>query len=377
MLSMALRIGQALLLHQSAPPFPVSPFEQEMRRRLWHAIGLLDVQVAIERVSEPMMQASWLQSHPPSNVNDIDISFGMEEPAQESEGFTEMSFTLMLWKSQCIVRSLNFSDFMEPSVKLMSLRRQLVIDFQQTTSSLLQGSKPDSQPFHCFSRQVAECINASMQLITIRPLQRNANFTPPLIREDGLLKLAVDVLQKVQRLRSDPKTSPCCWVEFIFVPWHALAVAIAEFCVCQNAPLMESVWPSIEQGYSRFQAFAAGSQQGMLREPMEKLIVQARTRREQLLKHPASVLTLSSNSQPEYASISPSFSSVLQGPQTEVPLPVPMPDTANDLETLPNVWDVMDFGTTGLDNTYGTSWLNYENFIDDLYENADYMWIPR
>lgn len=378
MLSMALRIGQALLLHQPAPPFPVSPFEQEMRRRLWHAIGLLDVQVAIERVSEPMMQASWLQIHPPSNVNDNDISFGMEEPVQESEGFTEMSFTLMLWKSQCIVRSLNFSDFMEPSVKLMSLRRQLVIDFQQATSSLLQGSRPNSDPFHWFFRQVAECINASMQLITIRPLQRNANFTPPLVREDGLLKLAVDVLQKVQQLRSNPKTSPWCWVEFIFVPWHALAVAIAELCVCQNAPLMGSVWPSIEQGYSRFQTFAAGSQQDMLREPMEKLIIQARTRREQLLKQPASVLTLSSNSlnsQPEYASLSPSLSSV--DPHTDMPLPVSMPDTANDLDPLPNVWDVMDFGTTGLDNTYETSWLNYENFIDGLYENADHMWIPR
>ena len=375
MLSMALRIGQALLLHQPTPPFPVSPFEQEMRRRLWHAIGLLDVQVAIERVSEPMMQASWLQSHPPSNVNDSDISFGMEEPAQESDGFTEMSFTLMLWKSQCIVRSLNFSDFMEPSVKSMSLRRQLVIDFQQTTSSLLQGSRPNSDPFHWFSRQVAECINASMQLITIRPLQRNANFTPPLVREDGLLKLAVDVLQKVQRLRSDPKTSPWCWVGFIFVPWHALAVAIAEFCVCQNAPLMESVWPSIEQGYSRFQVFAAGSQQGMLREPMEKLIIQARARKDQFLKQPASVSTLSSNSQPEYASLSPSFS--LVEPQTEVPLPLPMSDTSNDLDPLPNVWDRMDFGTTGLDNIYETSWLNYESFIDDLYENADYMWIPR
>ena len=375
MLSMALRIGQALLLHQPNPPFPVSPFEHEMRRRLWHAIGLLDVQVAIERVSEPMMQASWLQSHPPSNVNDSDIAFGMEEPIQESEGFTEMSFTLMLWKSQCIVRSLNFSDFMEPSVKSMSLRRQLVVDFQQTTSSLLQGSKPDSQPFNWFSRQVAECINASMQLITIRPLQRNANFTPPLVREDGLLKLAVDILQKVQQLRSAPKTSSWCWVEFIFVPWHALAVAIAEFCVCQNAPLMESVWPSIEQGCSRFQKLAAGSQQGMLHEPMEKLIIQARARREQLLKQPAFVLTLSSNSQPEYASLSPSFSSV--EPQTEVPLPVPMSDTSNGLDPLPDVWDVMDFGTTRLDNTYETSWLNYENFIDDLYENADYMWMPR
>ena len=64
-------------------------------------------------------------------------------------------------------------------------------------------------------------------------------------------------------------------------------------------------------------------------------------------------------------------------PQTEVPLPLPMSDTSNDLDPLPNVWDRMDFGTTGLDNIYETSWLNYESFIDDLYENADYMWIPR
>ncbi|RJE17123.1 hypothetical protein PHISCL_10540, partial [Aspergillus sclerotialis] len=49
MLSMALRIAQALSLHIPHPPFPLDPFEREMRRRLWHAIGMLDVQAALDR----------------------------------------------------------------------------------------------------------------------------------------------------------------------------------------------------------------------------------------------------------------------------------------------------------------------------------------
>ncbi|KAI9926865.1 hypothetical protein ASPWEDRAFT_72871 [Aspergillus wentii DTO 134E9] len=396
MLSMAVRIAQALLLHLPDPAFPVKPFEREMRRRLWHAIGFLDTEASMDRASEPMIQASMLESHPPANVNDSDIWFEMEGPVQESEGFTDMTFTLMTSKAQSASRLLNFSTFGQPAVQSMELRQQVVVDFQQTASSLLEKYQADGVPFHWFTRQVAECINASLQLTSVRPMQRNAKFIPPKVRGDGLLQLAVNVLEKSRALRNDPRSRPWDWVNHIFVPWHGLAVAIAEISVCQDPLLMEKYWPPIQQAYDRLSHLVADSQQGMLWKPIEKFMTQAQARRRQLLgsptfnapQIPVSLSDITSTNQPTTFP-QPSFQTSLpftpnlNTQPAQIPYPqgttpvMTMPEVTNGLGPWPNVWDAMDFSDTGIGNATETSWLNYESFIEDLYENADYLLRPR
>src|SRR6185437_14264684 len=137
MLAMGLRVGQALCLHLPDPPFYVSSFDREMRRRLWQAIGLLDLAASLDRASEPMMQSMWLDSHLPSNINDEDIYFGMEDPIQEPpEGtFTDMTYSLILAGAQSVARMLAFRDFIEPGKKTMVLRKQILKDFQDRVST--------------------------------------------------------------------------------------------------------------------------------------------------------------------------------------------------------------------------------------------------
>lgn len=78
MLALALRIAQALSLHEPNPPFPVSSFEREMRHRLWHMIGCLDVQASLSRASEPMIQSSWLNFQPFLNRDNEELSTILE-----------------------------------------------------------------------------------------------------------------------------------------------------------------------------------------------------------------------------------------------------------------------------------------------------------
>ncbi|KAE8375013.1 hypothetical protein BDV26DRAFT_283830 [Aspergillus bertholletiae] len=383
MLSMALRIAQALLLHLPEIPFPVRPLECELRRRLWTHIGLLDIQCSLERASEPMMQATWVQSNPPSNINDNDISFGMDSPVQESEDFTDMTFSIMTLKAQCTVRLLNFSDFIDKTVSCVNKRQQLVIEFQKTASKLLQNSEPDKVPFHWYTRKVAEIISASLQLIVLRPLQRNANFVPPRVRGDRLLQIAVDILTKSKTIRSDPRGQPWRWCEFMFVPWHSLAVAIAELCVCEDHSLVESFWGPVREAYENLGDLIADSRRGMIWKPMEKIMAQAEAKRNELLAasnvvsypahfpRPAAPLQAPGCSQ---TSVQPSVALTETivpgtGAYTETAPIITLPETVG-LGPWPSVWDAVDFGSPVATNEM--AWLNYENFIEDVYGNMDY-----
>ncbi|PYH45062.1 Zn(II)2Cys6 transcription factor [Aspergillus saccharolyticus JOP 1030-1] len=411
LLSMALRIAQAQSLHLADPPFPVRPFERELRQRLWQAIGFLDILASMDRDTEPMMQAQWLQSHPPTHINDEDISFDMQRSPADSPGFTDMTFTMIVGKAHVITRLINFSDFTESSVSTLALRQQLVLDFQHTASKLLHHSQPDKAPFHWFTRLVAESIYACLQLIIIRPLKRTPRFIPPYVQGDRLLEFAVNILQNYHRRRDDPRTPPWLWVEFAFPPWHGLAVAIAELCVCENQAIMERFWPTVEQTFDRLGRLVADSKRGNLWKPMEKIMAQARARRAQLLAgltptinrppYPSSSSSPSSAHQipqpqtlpsptarynnpeaprqqppipPPTAAVfpsNPSMQSAQQPQPQDEPAPVDVMAALNTPESLdgaaswPSVWDAVDLGYA--DSANQTAWMNYESFLTDIY----------
>ena len=89
-----------------------------------------------------------------------------------------------------------------------------------------------------------------MQLIAVRPLRQQPCKGPPQVKGSSLLKLVVNVIRKSQALAQDARSMPWRWLDAIFAPWHALAVALAEFCVCDDAALLESCWPPVKLAFA-------------------------------------------------------------------------------------------------------------------------------
>lgn len=409
---MALRTGQALCLHLDDPPFYVSPFEREMRRRLWQAIGLLDLAASLDRASEPMMQSAWLDYLLPTNINDEDIHFDMEAPVQEpAEGtFTDMTLPLIFGSAQSVARMLAFRDFIEPGKKTMELRQQILRDFQNRASTLLGGCRPDLFAFQLYAKRTAGIINGFLQLGCLRPLQRNQNFIPPHVPGDSLLQLAADNLLKLHEAYADPATGSWMWFGTLWVPWHGLAVALAELCVCKDLDILSKYWPVVELVFHKSSLTVADSQHGMLWKPLEKLMNQAKTHKGELLGRTQSPIeamgqlspqmlalgltsdqsNVSLNSGQLTAQVAPEGmnaqnanaaytmsleTSMVAGQPVNSTMTMPQTNMQLDpLEPYPNVWDGMDFGGAGLpapgDNI---AWHNYENFIGDVYDSVNYF----
>ncbi|OQD83589.1 hypothetical protein PENANT_c016G10563 [Penicillium antarcticum] len=394
MLSMALRVAQALSLHLVEPPFYVTPFEQEMRNRVWLGIGILDIAASLDRASEPMMQAMWIDSHPPSNINDEDIWFGMPGPVpQHPPGtFTDMTHSLVIASSSSVTRSLAFADFIEPkAVELMGQRQQAVHNYQQTVATLLSGCRPEQSDFQWYAQKLAGVMSSWLQLACLRPLYKSKTFTPPKIHGDALLKLAAENLQTSQEAYSYPGAARWRWFGSMWVPWHALAVAIAELCVCKDPSIMSQYWSVVNEVYQRSRYVIADSQQGMLWKPMERLMTQAQTRRKELQEQESASQAMSRFSFNELAT-----GYMPQQPQA-IPQSVPPPnmlgmDAAINPQTgmhmaappitfgnMPwaNVWEAMDFNDTTFVPPNDNAWLSYENFIENVYESADSIFLPR
>ncbi|KAJ5923300.1 hypothetical protein N7454_008545 [Penicillium verhagenii] len=394
MLSMALRVAQAQCLHMADPPFRVSPFEQEMRRRCWQSIGMLDIAASLDRASEPMMQAAWLEALPPSNINDEDIWYDMEGPVQEPpEGtFTDLTLPLIVTAAQSVCRSVAFADFMEASVKSMSVRQQILSDFQHTASTLLMGCRPDLHTFHLYAKRTTSSIHGWLQLGCLRPLQRSTNFTPPFVQGDVLLKLAAENLQMSSEVYSNPAMSQWSWFGSMWVPWHGLAVALAELCVCKDPETMSKYWPVVDQMYQRTSYIIADSQHGMLWRPLEKLMNQAITRKHELLggqglNDAINQVSLSGGiaadpGQSMSAHPLSDFSLEVMGamaPNQQINTSMALPTNMgfeSEFETWPSVWDAMDLSSSATQGC-DVAWASYTNFIGDVYDSVDSMFLPR
>ena len=276
MLALALRIAQALSLHDPNPPFSVTIFEREMRHRLWHAIGWLDIQASFSRASEPMIQSSWLNFQPFLNINDEDISHGSEIQIAPNKGVPETCLFHVLASAQETARYLTVSSSITPYTNDAHRRQELVFTFKQRAVNQFVGLQPEKVNFHWYLKELAHSIGVFLQLLAIRPPEKGAYAGNPRISGAGILRLAAEALDTRLKVYGNAKTQPWRWIHPLFFPWQALKIALSEIPICGNMRLVKSLWPVIEQGYGSFTTLANDSASSELLESMQDMMRAAR-----------------------------------------------------------------------------------------------------
>ncbi|KAF3810886.1 Aurofusarin cluster transcription factor aurR2 [Colletotrichum gloeosporioides] len=97
---MLVRIAQRMGLHRDGELIGLTPFETEMRRRIWWQIIMLETKYAVlAGFCDTLLPPNW-DTKLPSNLNDADLLPGSLEPLRSREGATEMAFCLMLYESR-------------------------------------------------------------------------------------------------------------------------------------------------------------------------------------------------------------------------------------------------------------------------------------
>ncbi|KAL9094771.1 MAG: hypothetical protein Q9165_003042 [Trypethelium subeluteriae] len=279
-------------------------FDQQMRKRLWLTICLMDLQASFGRASEPLVNRKGAASslNLPKHINDSDFDVDTKNPVPDREGLTDTTFALITYHAQFGGRLLDFAASEEeekndgggssnsdsggigmssssntPTAE-RETRQQHVRQFEQAALGLLHFCDPESSPYAWFTWHGTQCLVAGMRLAALRPLQRVRASTqaPPRRMESDseLLRLTLHALEKVQLMHTDARGEGFRW--YITTPWHALAIAIAECYVCTDASLVRRAWPLVEASFQNHEAAMARGTGGVLRGPLAKLMQRTR-----------------------------------------------------------------------------------------------------
>jgi hypothetical protein len=271
LVALAIRIGVALGLG-SEDPRSISAFDLECRRRLWYCIAIIDTQAALDRGTVPMLSSAYL-GPPPLNIADCDMS-PQSMPETDSQGFTNMSFTMMM--SEATICQKQLSEPSSAGTNGWQHKIQLADAFAESMQGKYIQRREEHTPFATFLRLAAEETLLGIQLLLRRPPYALKIAVPPSDPVD-ITEISTKILEVHAQFQS-AELSPWIWMRW--VPWYSLGVVLAELCVRPNVDSAERSWAAAKQTFNRYARLLSNPDSGMPWRPILKLMSRVQRQRQ-------------------------------------------------------------------------------------------------
>ncbi|KAJ5301511.1 hypothetical protein PENANT_c002G10541 [Penicillium antarcticum] len=329
MTSVVYRLAQGSGLHRDGSKLGLSPFETEMRRRLWWYIYLLDAQSSEAQAIGRLIYEGTYDTKLPLNVNDDDIFPEAMEPFTERTGFTEMTFCLI--RCEINIRSRQLCGNTKPS---LTPRRPGIEETENNLNEINSFMEKTHLQF-CDLNVPIQCTAATITRIALARSWLIAHFT--LItngelstdrwqqRRETLFQTAIDVLEFTHLLETSTETADWIWLFKMYRQWHALVFILSEICVRPASTIADRAWLIANLTFQHWQQ--DGPPKGwVLWKPLSRLFERATSKRteqqgvldiEQLekdLQLPVSFSVDSLQISPVWASQNPGLGSMEQMP---------------------------------------------------------------
>lgn len=246
---LAIRISQSLGIHREGTEFDgLSPFDVEMRRRLWWAICILDLRSAEDQGTELTIAERTYDTQFPLNINDADITPEMTEFPEEKLGPTDMTFCLIRYEICALARKIHFATNGMAPCRARSTeeeRNKMLHDCYERieTKYLKTCGDKDADVLHWVAAMIARLIMAKMSLIIYQPmlLHWGAQEVSKEIRH-RLFMASLEVVEYTRVLNSEHRCRQWRWLFQTYAQWHAVAYLLLEVCRLPWTASLERAW---------------------------------------------------------------------------------------------------------------------------------------
>ena len=389
---MVVRIATAMNLHREPSKYCTyySPFQRELRRRLWWRIRYLDVFSSIDRGSELLISTESYSVQIPTLTND-DLFDENSTVIPALEGMdTDLSFTNICYDA-CVAIETLLKPEARPSGETWEKRHQLALDFAARVDEKYMQYFNNGTAFDNFRIAVCDSMKASMILRAVRPMQRYVSSTPPRVDSPYVLRIAMENLRGSNRIYNTESAERWRWQ--IWVQWHALAVALAGLCSIRNTPLAEETWYYVERQYEQSAKYVADTKNGMLWRPVEKLYKKAvafrdaapgqipkfspqglqSTATDSVASQPSFDAPITTNSSEAFQPFGPAFIPAYPGTM-DMSAPSNLPMGSMSLDSSMGTTQDFSNGLGNLDSfASDPSWVDWSQIMNDYADNGDSM----
>lgn len=248
--SLAIRLGQGMGLHRDPSHFDLSPYEGEMRRRLWWALMALDLRSAEEFGTDMTITDNSFDTRLPLNINDSDISIESTELPESKIGRSDCAVALVRYEICSMARQLHFSASatatMCPKSSLSSMeeKEEILVDiYQKVEQKFLKHVVDETDPLYWVAAMISRIIMAKSCLVIYHSLMFPGSEHQLSIEvRQRLFVSAIEIIECNHKLNSDPRCKQYRWLFKTYPQWHAIAYVLIEICRRPWTALVERGW---------------------------------------------------------------------------------------------------------------------------------------
>ncbi|KAJ2993999.1 hypothetical protein NUW58_g1674 [Xylaria curta] len=283
---LVVKIAQSLGLHRDGTHFDnISPFDIEMRRRLWWAICVLDLRSAEDQGCELTVMERSFDTRFPLNINDNDISPEMTEFPPERIGSTDMTFCLIRYEICGLSRRIHTAaSGMAPCPKDSGLtleehEEKLLEMYEHIDQKYLKlCPAKETDLLNWVSATIARLIMSKMSLVIYQPLMPSTGTELPSDVRDRLFMASIEVVEYSRVLNAEPKIRRWRWLFQTYNQWHAVAYLLLEVCRRSWSPSVERGWIVLNATFETDKSI--DSAKPAIWVLLRKLMIQAKRHRE-------------------------------------------------------------------------------------------------
>lgn len=256
MTGIAVRIAQRIGIHRDGTTHGLPLFQVELRRRLWWQIVMLDGRAGELSGTGSSLLARLADAQRPLNLNDSDLSPGMEKFPREHNGPTQMSFPLLrveVWSFLKDVSSKQQIDHFWSRLtgdKLSLAEKDKAIDELETRfEEKYMRNFDTSIPVHFLTSHVAGVVICKMRWTAHHPRQTAQGGTTQVSHEESekLFDNALKIMDFENITRSNPATRRFFWHSNSQTQWDAYIYVMSELRHRTHGEKVERAWRAMEQ----------------------------------------------------------------------------------------------------------------------------------
>ncbi|KAJ5362202.1 hypothetical protein N7541_003046 [Penicillium brevicompactum] len=253
---LTIRLAQSIGLHRDGASLHLSPFDSEIRLRLWWHLCVLDSRAPEDQGFELTIDVLNRGLRLPLNVDDNQLFPNMKQLPVESVGWTEMSFFLIQTESCRLLNPVLGTREHSTSTALPDLiaKRQIIEERTRYVSSKYAISATTDQLALIAMQHFTTARKKMEFMLQLREEidSQNRDGThdyPDVLRPS--FKLACDGLESSIRLTKGGLSQGHKWLFTTYTPWYALAYVLRCLSNSPCGPSTDRAWALVEEAFPR------------------------------------------------------------------------------------------------------------------------------
>lgn len=249
---LAIRLAQSIGLHRDGKDFNLSPFDSEIRRRLWWHLLAKDARASEDHGITVNSFDPPSDSDLPLNVDDSELYPTMDRLPTSKQNWTEMAFPLIVMRSNHVLQRL-YHVARPPSKNSPSDTAGRAAMDQITTQ--IEAYVKDCNPHIPIQRATllfAQVILRKLDFVSRQQLFNESESDPAnhaSLASGETLVNACEILESNLRIQTDDLLRGFRWTFETYPQYHLLLYVLWYLCMHPSGPGVDCAWNIVEASF--------------------------------------------------------------------------------------------------------------------------------